>query len=695
MIVKNEDLIIEKIKDKKTDKNKDKIQNKIEEQYDINVKKESEKLDNFLLLGENNKSTISFEKELNENQSYSCTECSSNIEIESLDESSNKLSFKCPFHGLKTMTIKNYLNDMIKKTYLFNECYNCKKKQNQINHEIFNFCSNCKLVICNNCIKDHDNQHFIIKHNKAKTKCISHPNMNNVSYCLDCNYHLCNACLKHRKHMRHRKVSIEEIEPTYEEINSLLKIINDYKDKKSSSQLEKNNRLIEIGNQYNIDKEKENDEYTKILLNTKKELENELIDNENNYNNKIFELKKKYEKELLEKKEELDKNNKKINDKYKKNDENNKNNYDYKINNLEQKYKDKVKEIENIYKDKINHFDELLKINSIVYNTYIKNKENYYHNINIINLLVNYYEKGNDISKELENNEDFMETISQKDFEMNQSKNEIFFGLNIQKENNITIKNIRKKNNILINNAFNLSFESLRKNDPIVNNKIYSHTENNNENTLKNLKNYKKEFKSENIKYSKNFINILACFYCGSIENLRKCLCKKIICKKCLEIQKNKVCANNCYIFKSGFNLTSTIYNLSKYPLPENTEINLYFEEVNWVRSGITFTEDIENKQLDTNCPEFDIYYILENLIEYYSLKGWRNFPNEKINPLKKGDNMTIFYKKGNKLNFWVNNNYIGSIKIDSNKKKSPYLLIHCRNERSKVKILSICEKFD
>ena len=54
------------------------------------------------------------ENELKDNQSYSCTECSSLIEITSLDEINNILSFKCPTHGTKTMTIKEYLEDMKK-----------------------------------------------------------------------------------------------------------------------------------------------------------------------------------------------------------------------------------------------------------------------------------------------------------------------------------------------------------------------------------------------------------------------------------------------------------------------------------------------------------------------------------------------------------------------------------------------------
>ena len=185
------------------------------------------------------------DNELKKNELYSCTECSSNIEIITLDEINNILSFKCPIHGSKTMTIKDYLNDMKKNTILYSKCYSCKKKQNEINNnEYFNYCTNCQLIICNKCINEHDKKHYIIKNNKRFIKCNLHPKNNNSNYCLDCNCHLCKECLKHRKHMRHKKQSIEEIEPSYDEINSFLKIINEYKDKINSSNIKKNNKLI-------------------------------------------------------------------------------------------------------------------------------------------------------------------------------------------------------------------------------------------------------------------------------------------------------------------------------------------------------------------------------------------------------------------------------------------------------------------
>ena len=89
------------------------------------------------------------------------------------------------------------------------------------------------------------------------------------------------------------------------------------------------------------------------------------------------------------------------------------------------------------------------------------------------------------------------------------------------------------------------------------------------------------------------------------------------------------------------------------------------------------------------------MYIILEDLVQYYTMNnGWKELKNDKIEPLKKGDTMTIIYKK-KELHFSVNNKYIGLINIESNKNKDPYLLVQCRNENSKVKIISITQKID
>ena len=196
---------------------------------------------------------------------------------------------------------------------------------------------------------------------------------------------------------------------------------------------EKQNKLTEIDNKYNDECEKEKDNYSKIKLNTEKELGNELTKNENNYKYEINEINKKYEKEKNEQKIKFENNKEKINDRYKKINENNITNHNKRLELLESNKKREYNIIENSFKQKMEQIKELLKINEIIYNTYNKNKDNYFYNKNIMNLLINYYKNENETIKQLENNEDFMETIKQKDYEVMKSKDDILLNLDIKK----------------------------------------------------------------------------------------------------------------------------------------------------------------------------------------------------------------------------------------------------------------------
>ena len=193
--------------------------------------------------------------------------------------------------------------------------------------------------------------------------------------------------------------------------------------------------------------------------------------------------------------------------------------------------------------------------------------------------------------------------------------------------------------------------------------------------------------------YNEKSFYILNCRYCGSSQNLRKCICKKVICLRCLNAGKNYECKNTCYLFQNDNRYTSQIYNISKYLLPKNCEIKILFDSVDWVRSGITFSKEIVNEQNDFNCPSYDVYCILEDLIQFYSQNsGWKNCFNKSTRPLKSGDYMTITFKN-RELRYAINYNDLGSvIKIDMTKKKDAYLFIQARNPKSKAEIIYICE---
>ena len=120
---------------------------------------------------------------------FNCTECSSKIEILSINEENNTIEFKClNKEHQKIMLIKEYLSKMN------------KNKQKKINEY------RCK-------------EHLLSKNNKF------------VSFCFDCNRNLCQECLKSRAHINHNKNNIIEIKPIKEELNIIEEIIKDYKTK--------------------------------------------------------------------------------------------------------------------------------------------------------------------------------------------------------------------------------------------------------------------------------------------------------------------------------------------------------------------------------------------------------------------------------------------------------------------------------
>ena len=115
------------------------------------------------------------------------------------------------------------------------------------------------------------------------------------------------------------------------------------------------------------------------------------------------------------------------------------------------------------------------------------------------------------------------------------------------------------------------------------------------------------------------------CCICNSNEDLRRCICKKTYCYRCLEEGDECECLKNCYLFNNNLNYTTQTYNISKFPLPNNFEVKLHFSSVDWVRTGITFDKSIGDDEIDANCPLYDIYCILEDLVQFYTLNNkWK-----------------------------------------------------------------------
>ena len=92
------------------------------------------------------------------NIKYNCSECSSIIEIISINENENYIEFKCNHHSHMKMKIKDYLEKMKK--------YNNEKINNNFcerhNKEYDIYCFECDKHACDDCSKEH-NFHYIIR----------------------------------------------------------------------------------------------------------------------------------------------------------------------------------------------------------------------------------------------------------------------------------------------------------------------------------------------------------------------------------------------------------------------------------------------------------------------------------------------------------------------------------------------------
>ena len=335
---------------------------------------------------------------------YNCTECSSLIEVLSINEDRNIIEFKC-------------LNKDcgIEETKLLNEYFEQmeKYKQRYVNEDI------CR-------------KHISCKYNKY------------VSYCFDCNCHLCEQCLKEREHISHNKNYIMEIKPVNEELNIIEEVIKNYKIRIETLKNEKVNKLKELENllnvkKINIDKKLE----IKIDLN-KKNKKKELKLNHDIYKSDIEEIKRKYEKEIKDRENKYKKDVDNINNKYKLREGKEYIIHKLKMEEIYKKYNDTINNL--TYDERIEKMTNTKKINEVIYNTYNLYNNNYYNSININKILLSYLENEdikNKIMKKILNNkyEEIVEIILKKRDEENLRKEKLENEESLRKE----LEEIKKK----------------------------------------------------------------------------------------------------------------------------------------------------------------------------------------------------------------------------------------------------------
>ena len=310
-----------------------------------------------------------------------CPECSSSIEILSINEENNVIEFNC-IENNKTyiMSIKEYLEK----------------------------------------IKEYKEKNI----DELKDKCKIHFS-NYISYCCDCNCHLCSQCLQTRTHINHRKNNIIEIKPIEEELNIIKEVIKDYKMKLNEIKNEEKNKKKELKDI--LEKEEKNEKKKldkKIEDNKIKEKEElELINNK--YKDDIEEIKRRYEKEIKLRKNKYEKDKNNINNKYKMINEEINIKYKIKIEELNKEYKNTIKNFE--FEKKKENCNNILKINEIIYNIYNEYNNNYYNSVNINKILLYYSESkyiNNNIMKKIlkEKYEEILRIIKQKSNEDNKLK---------------------------------------------------------------------------------------------------------------------------------------------------------------------------------------------------------------------------------------------------------------------------------
>ena len=141
---------------------------------------------------------------------YNCSECSSMIEINLIDEINNKIKFRCLNENkTKSLSINEYL-EAIQRYY-----------KPSINNDL----------------------------------CQTH-NAKYISYCFECNYHLCEECLKTRNHIHHYKNNILEVQPTKSEINIYSKVIEYYNNEIEKLILLNKTKLKQLENKFKINTNK-------------------------------------------------------------------------------------------------------------------------------------------------------------------------------------------------------------------------------------------------------------------------------------------------------------------------------------------------------------------------------------------------------------------------------------------------------
>ena len=184
---------------------------------------------------------------------YNCTECSSNIEILSINEKEGIIEFNCINNNNhhRKMSIKEYIDKM----------------------------------------KDFNNADI------NNDKCKIHKEIY-ICYCFDCKIHLCKECLQLRNHISHYKSYIIEIKPNQKELTILENNIKNYGYKldyleKGKFRNDINEKLREYKNRINQKKELKEKQNKIIMEKELKSIKDEYLSDMKDIKIRLYEVIKK------------------------------------------------------------------------------------------------------------------------------------------------------------------------------------------------------------------------------------------------------------------------------------------------------------------------------------------------------------------------------------------------------------------
>ena len=337
-------------------------------------------------------------KEISHKDVYGCTKCQSEIEIFLIDNNNIRILFQCLNkdeklnHGVINLEIRDYINDMLKNTYLYDKCSKCNTCQKDKSYIIFNYCTICKKVLCDKCSSNHTKEdkkgHLIIKNNEKSIYCSIHPKKENKEFCLDCKTHLCNECLKSRVHIMHRKNNLLEMKPSDKEVNLIKEYIDELKKEKENLEKERDIKLLNLKNKENEEKNNIKNLYLEYIDFSKQKLKDEIYSQKTYLKSELKRIKNEYMNKIKLTIDKFTEYLKNLEHKSKNEIENyKKNSYKSKIDKIEIKYNNDYNCFLNYYNKKVNDITDLLNINEIINNAYLKYENNYYNNLNFLTIL--------------------------------------------------------------------------------------------------------------------------------------------------------------------------------------------------------------------------------------------------------------------------------------------------------------------